>query len=157
MSEFDIITGRPDHVPDLIELAKSVEHLFGRMIGAGFESVLEVNIERSAILCAVASSPRADLLGGAIFDVRSAPNYHLSWLAVHERFRGRGVGRGLLSSALDRVVPPALVDVITFGPDSDEGQPARCLYESFGFQAGAMVERGSEGGTRQKYELRIDA
>lgn len=157
MSGFEIITGRTDHIPALIDLARSVEHLFGPMIDHGFEKVLEASIEREGILVAVGPSADSDLWGGAIFDVRRAPSYRLSWLAVSAHHRGRGVGRDLLSSLLESVSPPARIEVVTFGPDNGEGIPARKLYESFGFKAGDMLERGAEGGTRQKFELRVDA
>jgi hypothetical protein len=48
--------------------------------------------------------------------------------------------------------PEVLVD--TFGEDREEGRPARRLYESFGFVAAEELERGPEGGTRQRFRLR---
>jgi hypothetical protein len=44
--------------------------------------------------------------------------------------------------------------VDTFGEDNEEGRPARRLYESFGFVAAEELERGPEGGTRQRFRLR---
>ena len=47
--------------------------------------------------------------------------------------------------------PEVLVD--TFGDDNVEGRPARRLYESFGFVAAEELERGPEGGSRQRFRL----
>ena len=47
--------------------------------------------------------------------------------------------------------------VDTFGNDNVEGRPARRLYESFGFIAAEELERGPEGGTRQRYRFETSA
>lgn len=155
-ASFVIVPAQRDHIAALKELARSVEPLFGPMLGHGFEKVLDNNIERNALLCAIDSTSAGnDIKGAIIFDTRDAPTYQVSWLAVFEACRGTGVGRALLTAALERVAPPASVDVVTFGPDNAAGIPARRLYESFGFRPGAMRERGPEGGTRQAFELRL--
>ena len=119
----EIVQALPAHIPSLIDLARSVEHLFGPMIGHGFERVLETNVDRGAILCAIDPDGLDHrVLGGIIFDVRDAPMYHVSWLAVSHDFRGCGIGRRLLASALERASPPARIELITFGPDN-EGDP----------------------------------
>ena len=158
VSQIEISDGGKAHIPSLLDLARTVEHLFGPMISHGFERVLETNIDREAIVCAVdTTGDTSRAVGGIIFDVRDAPVYRVSWLAVDPEYRGCGIGRMLLCCLLQRVYAPAKVVVITFGPDIEEGIPARRLYESFGFSAGAMAERGAEGGTRQIFELRVDA
>jgi ribosomal protein S18 acetylase RimI-like enzyme len=153
MSAMQIEEAQIGDIPALLALARSVEHLFGPMVEHGFENVLRSNIERAAIICARdASAARA--VGAIIFDSRAAPTYRVSWLAVESDYRGRGIGRRLLSEALSRAASPSLIEVITFGPDVEEGLPARRLYEALGFRAQEAVARGPEGGTRQRFELR---
>lgn len=50
MSKFTIFKATENDIPALINLARSVEHLFGPMVGHGFERVLEVNVQWDALL-----------------------------------------------------------------------------------------------------------
>jgi GNAT superfamily N-acetyltransferase len=88
------------------------------------------------------------VLGGVLVD--DTPP-HIGWLAVRASARRTGVGRALLVRALEYMPPGADVYVDTFGTDNPDGQPARRLYESFGFDAGEELARGPEGGTRQRF------
>ena len=157
MSEFAVSGGTESDLDALIDLARSVESLFGPMIGHGFEDILRTNIERGSLF--VVRNPEekpGTVVGGIIFDERDAPDYHVSWLAIREAYRGRGGGKLLLSHALARVTPPCRVEVATFGADNAAGLPARRLYEAFGFRPGERLERGPEGGSRQRFTLLLD-
>lgn len=72
----------------------------------------------------------------------------INWLAVRSNCRGRGIGRELVTHAVRAFDEAEEIIVDTFGEDNDCGRPARALYESFGFEAAAELDRGPEGGTR---------
>jgi GNAT superfamily N-acetyltransferase len=151
----------------LLALAGEVEQWFGPMVAEpGFHRALGTHVARSTAL--VAQDPDGTLVGGLLFDPAAHrggkdgedgdPVHHLDWLVIAERVRGTGVGRALLSRALERFVrAPATVEVITFGADHPgaEESGARIFYERAGFVAGAAAEPGPEGGTRQYYRLRL--
>jgi GNAT superfamily N-acetyltransferase len=91
------------------------------------------------------------VLGGALLP--APPQTRIAWLAVRAAARGRGVGHALVAAALNRYQPPCEVLVDAFGPDVAGGEPARRLYQSFGFAAAECLPRGPEGGTRQRFRL----
>ena len=136
-----------------LNLARQVEHLFGPMIGHGFDRAVLANVERRSAFCIRDHDDPETLAAGMLFDFRDAPEYELSWLAVSESRRRAGLGRQLLEYALRRTVKPSRVRVVTFGPDHPGGRDARLFYESFGFVPGSMLERGPEGGSRQEFVL----
>jgi ribosomal protein S18 acetylase RimI-like enzyme len=137
-------------VPSWLEIVREVESLFGPM--PDFEATLTRNVDRGSALC-VRDKP-GRVLGGAL--VRVPPHAQIAWLAVRSSARGQGVGRVLVAEALRRYGFAAEVTADTFGEDNAEGRPARRLYESFGFSAAEQLERGPEGGTRQRFRLRIE-
>ena len=78
----------------------------------------------------------------------------INWLAVRRSMRGQGFGRDrrpLMRYARFEGASEVIVD--TFGNDNVEGRPARRLDQLFGFIAAEELERGPEGGTRQRYRL----
>jgi GNAT superfamily N-acetyltransferase len=95
------------------------------------------------------------LLGGLLFSPK-APNYRIRWLAIAERARQQGYGARLLQHALAQVTRPATVSVVTFGPDTPGGAPARHLYMRFGFVPAEMTTPGPEGGSRQVFRLYLE-
>ena len=138
-------------VPAWLHLAATVEHLFGPMVDQGFDKAIVANIERRTAFCI--RDDQANLRGGLLFDARSKPTYHITWLAVSPRSRGRGLGRNLAQYAIAQATPPFRMEVVTFGDDNPEGIPARRLYESLGFVPDAMQPNGPEGGSRQRFVL----
>ncbi len=85
------------------------------------------------VLCARETPTTNDspLLGGIIF---SPAENEITWLAVSARSRGNGVGANLLAQALQRLDPDRVVYVQTFADSIPAGQPARRLYQRFGFK-----------------------
>ena len=114
-----------------------------------FDGTLERTIARSGAWC-VSDSDRSVLAGMILSPPRRST---IDWLAVRRSARGRGYGRELVTCALREFADAPEVTVDTFGADSVEGLPARRLYESFGFVAAEELERGPEGGTRQRFRL----
>jgi len=136
----------PD-VPSWLEIVREVEPLFGPM--PTFEITLARNIARGTALCV--RDHEATVLGGVL--IRPVPHSQISWLAVRKSARGRRIGHTLVADALSRYASAAEVVVDTFGDDNQDGHAARRLYESFGFQAAEHLDRGPEGGTRQRFRL----
>jgi ribosomal protein S18 acetylase RimI-like enzyme len=137
-----------NNVASWLEIVSEVEPLLGPM--PDFEATLTKNIARGTATCV--RDAGSEVLGGAL--LRAPSNAQIAWLAVRSSGRRRGVGRALVADALLRYVLAVEVVVDTFGEDNIEGRPARRLYESFGFAAAEHLERGPEGGTRQRYRLR---
>lgn len=138
-----------EDVASWLEIVREVEPLFGPM--PGFESVLLRNIGRGTALCARDAS--GQVLGGVL--LRAPPDARITWLAVRASARRAGVGHALVAGALRRCRPPCEVLVDTFGSDNAEGRAARDLYQSFGFTPGGRLPDGPEGGSRQRFRLRL--
>lgn len=153
-----VVSATEADVASWLELAASVEHLFGPMVGEpGFHAALARNVSRKTALCIRSGDGPlgAPLDGAMLFSVRPG-SATVGWLAVAEACRRRGVGRALVAGALSRGVSyPCVVDVETFGADHP-GAAARHFYERLGFEAGAMGERGPEGGSRQWFSARYE-
>ncbi|MER6910859.1 GNAT family N-acetyltransferase [Streptomyces sp. NPDC000594] len=169
-----IRTAREADIPGLLELAAEVEHWFGPMVAEeGFHRALRTHVVRGTALVAEEGGA---LTGGLLFDPAEPVNpvnpvdpadpvdpgdpaaHHVDWLVVSARARGTGVGRALMAAATERfVTPPATVEVVTFGPDHPGAvtSGARVFYERLGFLPGAAAEPGPEGGSRQRYRLRL--
>lgn len=153
-------------LPGFLGLAAQVEHWFGPMVDdPGFSAAVVEHIRGSKALVAVDVAPYTKneavpqplLLGGLLFG-SDAPTYHIHWLVVSRRARGRGVGAALMADAMKRYVTgPGTVEVVTFGADHpgsvDSG--ARVFYERLGFRPAESADPGPEGGSRQIYRLPV--
>ncbi|MFB6953974.1 GNAT family N-acetyltransferase [Streptomyces niveus] len=151
-------------LPGFLALAAQVEHWFGPMVDdPGFRAAVAAHIRDAKALVAVEEPAPAEdgaeppLLGGLLFG-SDAPVFHVHWLVVSERARGRGVGAALMGDAMKRYVTgPGTVEVITFGADHpgavDSG--ARVFYERLGFTPAETTDPGPEGGSRQVYRLAV--
>jgi GNAT superfamily N-acetyltransferase/predicted kinase len=135
-------------IPSWLELAAEVEPLFGPM--PDFAARARRGVQRGSAL--VVRDPAKAVIGGALLSAESAGR-HIRWLAVRTDMRRRGVGSILLTEILRRWPAPGAIDVVTFGPDVVGGQPARSLYQSFGFVPGDLLPAGPEGGGRQLFVL----
>lgn len=105
----------------------------------------------------VAVSSESGLLGGLLFGAE-APTYHVHWLVVAEKARGKGVGRALMMDAIRRFVRgPGSIEVVTFGADHPGAvaSGARVFYERLGFTPAEAAEPGPEGGSRQIYRRAV--
>jgi ribosomal protein S18 acetylase RimI-like enzyme len=154
---WSVVGAARGNVASWLELVREVEPLFGPM--PDFETTLTRSIDRGTALCVLDAQAEghADVVGGRVLGgvlLRVPPRAQITWLAVRSSARGRGVGRALLAEAVLRSLDAAQLVVDTFGEDNVEGRPARRLYESFGFVAAEHLERGPEGGTRQRFRLR---
>ena len=131
-----------------LQLAREVEPLFGPMPDFATHAVRAV--ERNS---GIVVRDRDDtVLGAALMSYRPGER-HISWLAVRESARRRGVARVLLAAILRRWTGPGDVDVVTFGPDVPGGAAARAFYLSAGFVAAEMLPAGPDARRRQRFVL----
>ncbi|WP_240421337.1 GNAT family N-acetyltransferase [Paenibacillus periandrae] len=154
-----VVNATKDDLNGWLELASEVEYLFGPMVDDPmFFQALEKNINQQSAFCVREKDglPGSRLLGGVLFSSSKAPSYKIGWLSVSSHARNKGIAAALLRHVLKLVEVPAEVSVITFGEDTPDGQPARKLYQKFGFVPLAeMIPNGPEGGKRQKFKLLI--
>jgi GNAT superfamily N-acetyltransferase len=139
-----------------LDLAAEVESLFGAMLDdPGFYQVLLTNIARGTAFCLREGNghPGAALAGGILFSPGrpDRPENRIGWLSVAASWRRQGVGRRLVEHVFGLVAAPAVLAVVTFGEETEEGRPARKFYERLGFQPAEPAPRGPEGGSRQVY------
>lgn len=136
-------------IPSWLEIVREVEPLFGPM--PAFDGTLQRTIARAGAWCL--RDDEGTVLAGMILSPpeRSA----IDWLATRRSARGHGHGRALVAHALRAFATESEVIVDTFGEDNVEGRAARRLYESFGFVAAEELDRGPEGGTRQRFRLAV--
>ncbi|MEU4116368.1 GNAT family N-acetyltransferase [Kitasatospora sp. NPDC028055] len=147
----------PADLPGFLALAAEVEHWFGPMVAEpGFHRAVEKSMARGT---ATVAESTGGLLGGLLFGPAQDGPHHLHWLVVAGRARGTGVGRALVEDALRRhhVRAPAVVEVVTFGPDHPGAVAggARVFYERLGFTPAEAAAPGPEGGSRQVYRLHL--
>lgn len=153
---YQVVQAQRDDIGAWLRLAEEVEPLFGPLVGEpSFHAALERNIARGTALCVRAERADAPLRGGLLFSPNHAPCYRIGWLAVSAAHRGRGIGQLLVEAMLERVVPPATVEVVTFGADHLGGTPARAFYAVLGFSPVALAPIGPEGGSREVFQLLV--
>ncbi len=149
---------QPDDIPAWRVLAAEAEALFGPMVGVpAFEGALLRKVERGSAYCVREGDgpPGAPLMGGLLVSINPT-RCEIGWLAVAGRRRRRGIGTLLMEHVLGLIDPPAEVTVTTFGPEREDGLPARSFYERLGFRPAERAPDGPEGGSRQVFRLKLD-
>lgn len=151
-----VTSATPSHLDAFVGLAAEVEDWFGPMVDEpGFHRAVAKNIARGSAL--VAMGPGDTVVGGLLFSAGRAQMHEIGWLVVAAARRSQGIGEALVAEAVRRWArPPAELTVVTFGPDHP-GARSRRFYERLGFQPAEVVEPGPEGGSRQRFRLRLDA
>ena len=123
----------PDMMPSLITLAREVEPLFESPMAEdkGFHEFIKRKIAQHEALVVCDGKQSDELMGLIAF---SHNNNAISWFAVFEEYRGRGIGTELLAQAISELDSKKEITVITFREDNEGGLPARRLYQKFGFK-----------------------
>ena len=147
MASSPVRDSTPTDVPSWLALAAEVEPLFGPM--PGIRGVIERGVERGT---ALVTGAQGAITGGILLS-RDDQAHRINWLAVATSARGHGLGAALVSAALDRW-RVGDIDVVTFTRDTPGGEPARHLYERFGFVRLGPAPTGSDGRPRDLYRLR---
>ena len=83
----------------------------------------------------------------------SRTDNNITWLAVSERYRGKGAGNRLLKTALRQLDTNRNITVTTFPTNNPQGTAARALYEKYGF----TVEKPTEHNGLPRSEMKRPA
>lgn len=139
-------------------LASGVEMFFGPLVdNPCFLANLRKNIARGTALCIRGGDgqPGSPLAGGLMF-APHPPKYELSWLAVDERWRRRGVARALVNQLFRLVVRPANIVLLTDAEIEGRECAARAFYQRLGFKPCEPGPINPNGVKTQVFRLRLD-
>lgn len=140
---------RQDDIALWMTLAAEVAPLFGPM--PDLDVVLERKISQNQAYCARLGTDRASQLGGT-FIGGAGTEHWIRWLAVFSEYRGLGVGRLLVETAISSIPKASSIYVDTFPGEAPGADAANRLYLSCGF-APTEVWRAGEM-VRQRYMRR---
>ena len=119
---------RIEDYEDWLKLAKEVEPLFGPMSEEiSFQTALTDLIAQKQAFCIKQDSEFC----GAI--AVSKNDNEILWFAVSQKQKGKGYGKLLLQYAINKLDASKDITVQTFAKGINVGEPARKLYQSFGF------------------------
>ena len=111
-----------------LQLAKEVEPLFGPMAEeVSFQTALKDLIAQKQAFCI---KQDAEFCGAIAI---SKNDNEILWFAVSQTCKGKGYGRSLLQYATNELDGYKNITVQTFADGIKVGEPARQLYQSFGF------------------------
>jgi GNAT superfamily N-acetyltransferase len=115
-----------------IFLAREVEPLFGPMADEiDFQEALRKAISLKTAFCIYSEiNGNNKLIGGVVI---SKETNEIAWLAVMNKFRGKGYGRKLIEFAISKLNQQKNIFVQTFDGTVSAGKTARNLYFDFGF------------------------
>ncbi|MEG6551004.1 GNAT family N-acetyltransferase [Desulfocurvibacter africanus] len=136
----DVCLATMQDYDDWLILAREVEHLFGPMADeTSFQEALRQLLAMKQAFCVRDgdNGSGCTLLGGIAIDVGENA---IAWLAVATQAQGRGIGKALLTRAIEALDPDRNVVVQTFAPEVLQGIPARKLYQRFGFMDHALAD-----------------
>ena len=136
-----------DDIPAWLALAREVEPLFGPMPDT--EQAITRAVGRET---ALVTGPHGAITGGILLSRDDKP-HRIHWLAVADAARGRGLGRALVHTAMERW-PDGDIDVVTFTAGYPGGVAARRLYERCGMELAGPADPALNGEPRDRYVLR---
>jgi len=116
-----------------LALAKSVSPVFGvedMSKDSAFIGYISAKISKCEAIAAV------DRMSGTPLGFIGFSKKHnrISWLAVDENHRGKGIGSKLLKCTINQMDWESAITVITFRKSASEGKAAIALYKKFGFK-----------------------
>jgi len=120
---------KPEDYGAWIEIAKTVEPLFGAMVGSkDFQNGIMQCIENG-------NSYGIEHCDGALAGIIAIDRVknEILWLAVDEKYRGNKYGDKLVKKAIEELERNGDIFVQTFAKSEKEGKPAIFLYENNGF------------------------
>ena len=120
---------RIDDYTTWLEIAKTVEPLFGPMVNSpDFQNGIRHSIETG-------NSYGIEHSDGALAGIIAIDRVknEILWLAVHEKYRGNRYGDKLVKKAIEELEKNGEITVQTFAKTVPEGKSAITLYEKNGF------------------------
>ena len=122
-----------DIMPSLVKLAREVEPLFEGSMAEDkvFHEFIQRKIAQHEAFIVRDGEHSTELMGLIAF---SHHNNAISWFAIFEKHREKGIGSKLLAYALNELNNKIEITVTTFREDNEAGIPARRLYQKFGFR-----------------------
>jgi GNAT superfamily N-acetyltransferase len=123
----------PEIIPAWVELSREVELLFeGAMAeDKGFHEFMHRKIAQQDAFIVRDEANSNELMG---LIAVSRTNNAISWFAVSEKHKRKGIGSRLLENAIKELDNTNEISVVTFREDNQQGIPARKLYKKFGFR-----------------------
>ena len=79
----------------------------------------------------------------------------ITWFGVFERYRGKGIGSKLLERALNELDKTKEITVETYRENYILGQPARKVYQKYGFKETDTNLFDSFGNERSKFVINV--
>jgi len=79
----------------------------------------------------------------------------ITWFGVFEKFRGKGIGSKLLERALNELDKTKKITVETYRENYILGQPARKVYQKYGFKETDTNLFDSFGNERSKFVINV--
>lgn len=111
-----------------LSLAKEVEPLFGPMVEeVSFQNALKEFIKTEQAFCI---KNDAEFCGAIAI---SKDDNEILWFAIPQKHKGMGYGKLLLQYVLNELDNTKDITVQTFAEGIEIGEPARKLYQTFGF------------------------
>jgi ribosomal protein S18 acetylase RimI-like enzyme len=132
VNRFEIKTVTLEMFPIWKELAREVEPLFQGAMAENLELHKKIrgSILKGDVFAAV--DPMSNEVAGII--IVSREKNKIAWLAVFNKYRGKGAGALLLERAIAELDATRAIEVVTFREENKEGLPARRLYQKYAFQ-----------------------
>jgi diadenosine tetraphosphate (Ap4A) HIT family hydrolase/GNAT superfamily N-acetyltransferase len=137
----------PAHIPQWLDLAAQVEPVFQASMARdrGFHEYIRRKIAQREAFAALDRERERALVGVVAF---SRAHRRISWLAVSEPHRNKGVGSRLLACALRQLDPSQEVSVTTFREGDAPGRSARHLLQKLGFVEVDATAHDAQGNPR---------
>ncbi len=136
----------PSLVDSWLELAQTVEHLFGPM--PDLQTHIEKGIKRAT---AIVILQDRSVVGAMLLSGPGKPQF-IRWLAVDQNSRGQGLGTALVKFAMS-YWPDGEISVVTFPADHGGGTAARALYQRNGFTSQGLTDPAPDGSPRELFVL----
>lgn len=119
-------------IPEWLKLIKEVEPIFQAPMADDpeFNEFMNRKLTQNEVLMVRDKSDNNALMG--VMTISHHYN-RISWFAVFNKYRCRGVGSKLLEYAINELGNDRVIEVTTFQESYSDGIPARRAYQKFGF------------------------